>query len=115
LSLGLAVGEIPSLRDQSTVWRSQMLYDLLSDYSILTLQLIRLVNCLTCGKFQHWFVNKLLRGGKRLRPIVVIERDETGSRLRRAWNYTNKNFFEEKIQDDIILNMNKTDDKTDEK
>ena len=103
MSLGLAVGEIPSLTEQGKIWRSQMLYSLLSDYNILSYQILRLINYLVCGKFQQWIVTKLIRGGKRLQPTVIIERDEKGNRLEKAWKYVQKRFVDEKIQDDVIV------------
>jgi hypothetical protein len=35
---GLAVGELPSLNDQSIIWCHQIMYNLLSDYEILRVQ-----------------------------------------------------------------------------
>jgi len=94
LPLRLTVNEIPSLTDPVSVWRSQMLYNLLSDYSIMALQFTRLLNYLACGNFHEWIVNKLIRVGKRLHPVVVIERDEKSGCCGKAWEYVRTDFFD---------------------
>jgi hypothetical protein len=91
----LTVDKIPSVSDQGSVWRSQMLYNLLSDYSIMALQFIRLLNCLACANFHEWIVNKLIRGGKSLRPVVVIERDGKSGCCGKAWEYVRTDFFDD--------------------
>jgi hypothetical protein len=108
------VGEIPSLTEQGTIWRSEMLYSLLSDYCITALQCVRLLDCLSCGKFRQGIINKLIKGGKRLQPVVVIEHDETGGWYGKLWKNLQKHFFDEKIQDDIKLNKSSSDAKNEE-
>jgi len=108
------VGEIPSLTEQGTVWRSEMLYNLLSDYSITALQCIRLLDCLSCGKFRQRIINKFIKGGKRLRPIVVMEHDKTDRWYGKMWKNLQKHFFDGKIQDDIKLNKISSDAKNEE-
>jgi hypothetical protein len=113
LFLGLAI-DIPSLNEQATSWRSQMLYNLLSDYWIIFFQIMRLLNCLRCSKFQKGIKSRLVRDGTRLQPIVIIERDETGTFWEKAWRHVDKNFFKEEIQDDIILNNKSVNHKKDD-
>ncbi len=103
------MGEIPSLTDKGKIWQSQMLYDLLSDYSIVSIQIIRFLNFISCGKLGHWLFKK------RLQPIVILENDLKGHWHDKAWKYVQNNFFDEKIQDDIILNnTSKNTEKDDE-
>jgi hypothetical protein len=90
------VGEIPSLTIQGRIWQSQMLYDLLSDYSIVSLELIRLSKFITCGFTDPWLFQKGLQ------PILIREHDLKGGRTENAWKDVKKNFFDEKIQEDII-------------
>jgi hypothetical protein len=105
----VAVGEIPSLTDKGKIWQSQMLYDLVSDYSIVSMQMIRLFNFVTCSYFGH----KIFR--KRLEPNVLREHDLTGNRYEYAWKYVQRNFLDEKIQDDIIPIKTFSDNKKDKK
>jgi hypothetical protein len=105
----VAVGEIPSLTVQGKMWQSQMLYDLLSDYSIVSMQMIRLINFITCGAIGHWLFKQ------RLQPIVIREHDLKGTWLENKWKYVQMNFFEEKIQDDIIPIYTSNDTKNDDK
>ncbi len=51
------MGELPSSKDQSVTWRHQIMYNLLSDYEILRVQL----RPLTCG-----YLNKTRRCGQGL-------------------------------------------------
>ncbi len=106
---GLAVGELPSLNDQSVTWRHQMMYNLLSDYEILRVQLRPLVDCFTCG-----FLSRTKRRGPGLlkflqrRQDVKIQRDENEVFwLLRFGRYTQKHFFDERIQDNINLPVDK--------
>ncbi len=97
------MGEVPSLTEKGKIWQSQMLYDLLSDYSIVTMQVIRFLNFLSCG----YFGGRLFT--KRLKPILVREHDLKPKMDKRAWKYVQMNFFDEKIQDDIIPIKNLND------
>lgn len=99
------MGEIPSLTDQGKIWQSQVLYQLLSDYSIVSLQLIRLINLISCGFLGHQLFKK------RLQPIAILEHNQKGHWYENAWKYVQKNFFDEKIQDDIIPDNTETDEK----
>jgi len=89
------VGEIPNLMTQGTLWRNQMLYDLMSEYEILRLQLCRLGNFLMCCR------------GRRIshmcsKPLASWTNDEKDQgHLTKAWNYTEKYFWHEQIQDSI--------------
>jgi len=105
----VAVGEIPSLTVKGQIWQSQMLYDLLSDYSIVLLQIMRLINYISCGAIGHWLFKQ------RLQPIVIREHDLKGTWLENKWKYVQMNFFDEKIQDDIIPNITSDDTKKDDK
>jgi len=105
----LAVGEIPSLKEKGTIWRSEMLYSLLADYSITALQLIRLVNCLSCGTLKKCFTNRSMKDGTRLQPIVTIERDENGGSWVTKWKKIKTHIFDEQIQEDIILSKKPVD------
>ncbi len=107
--IGLAVGEIPTLLTQGTLWRIQMLYSLLSDYEILRIRMTLFFDCLTCNVFRHrqipWF---------RPRPYFILQKDELqdpmGS-IGNLWKYTKKHFFHERIQDNIILRTKTIDQK----
>ncbi|UJR17163.1 hypothetical protein I4U23_004059 [Adineta vaga] len=99
LLIGLAVGEIPTLLTQGTLWRIQILFNLLSDYEMLRVRFVLIFDCLTCNVFRQsripWF---------RPRPCYILEKDELKSpmlALGDAWNYTQKYFFNEQIQDNI--------------
>lgn len=97
--LGLAVGEIPTLKDKETLWRTQILFDLLSDYEILRIRFILIFdflscNCCRCCKLL-WF---------RPRPYYILENNELVSpmgKLDSLHNYTEKHFLKEQIQDNI--------------
>ena len=97
--VGLAVGEIPNLLTQGSLWRTQMLYSLLSDYEILRIRMVVMFDCLSCNRFRHrhipWFSP---------RPYPILEKDELVSPMKKigaAWKYTEKHFFNEQIQDNI--------------
>jgi hypothetical protein len=105
----VAVGEMPSLTTKGKMWQSQMLYDLLSDYSIISLQIIRFINFISCGFLGDWLSKK------RLHPIIIREHDQHGTWYEKAWKYTQRNFFDEKIQDNIISNNTSNDIEKDEK
>jgi hypothetical protein len=99
--IGLAVGEIPTLLTQGTLWRIQMLYSLLSDYEILRIRITLFFDFLTCNIFRDrqipWF---------RSRPYSILQKDELASpmgKIGALWNYTEKHFFHEQIQDNIKL------------
>jgi hypothetical protein len=109
LFVGVAVGEMPSLTVQGQTWQSQMLYDLLSDYFIVSIQIVRFANFLTCGYLRRRLYN---RG---LQPIVVLEEDKTDSWFKRAKKYVQMHFLDEKIQEDIIPIKTSQDASKDEK
>ncbi len=94
------MGEIPSLTEQGKLWRAQMLYNLLSDYELIFLQLARFIDLVLCGR-PYLIVRKLM--GAATRPVVIFEHDKKGHWFARAWDYTKKNFYDEKIQDDVIF------------
>ena len=99
----MAVGEIPSLTIQGKIWQTQMVYDLLSDYSIVSLQIMRFFNFISCGCLRRYI---LKRGYE---PIFILEENLKGTWHKRAWKYVKTNFFDEKIQEDIILIDNSND------
>ncbi len=103
------MGEIPSLTVQGKIWQSQMLYDLLSDYSIVSMQMIRLINFISCDILGR----RLFK--RRLQPIVILEQNLKGNWPENAWKYVQTNFFDEKIQDDIIPIKTFSDNKKDKK
>jgi hypothetical protein len=85
------------------------MYNLLSDYEILRFQLRPLVDCFTCGS-----LSRTKRRGPGLlkflqrRQDVKIQRDENEVFwLLRFGRYTQKHFFEERIQDNINLPVEK--------
>jgi hypothetical protein len=96
---GLAVGEIPSLMVQGTLWRNQMLYNFLSDSEILRLQFRRLSILLSCYRMNR-------TSYLRYRPILLLTHDEREHNyVEKAWHYTEKHFFKEQIQDNIKLSI----------
>ncbi|CAF4183654.1 unnamed protein product, partial [Adineta steineri] len=101
LLISLAVGEIPSLTDRGTLWQSQMLYFLLSDYSIVMFQFMRLLNCISCGILQRRIRKKLVKGKLRREPIALIEADHKHNRYKKLWRYAKENVFGEKIHNDV--------------
>jgi hypothetical protein len=101
LFLGLAVGEIPSLTDRGTLWQSQMLYLLLSDYNIVMFQFIRLLNCISCGTLQRCIRKKLGKGKVHREPVVIIEADHKHDRSKKLWTYAKENVFGEKIHNHV--------------
>ncbi|CAF1104808.1 unnamed protein product [Adineta steineri] len=95
LLIGLAVGEIPTLMVEGTLWRNQMLYNFVSDGEILRLQFRRFMKfvCCKCGNRRSCMPS---------RPVALLTSDQRAhGYCQRAWYYTKKHFFEEKIQDDI--------------
>ncbi|CAF1382057.1 unnamed protein product [Adineta ricciae] len=99
LLIGLAVGEIPTLMTQGTLWRISILFNLLSDYEMLRVRLVHTFDCVTCHKLRHWRVM-----GFRPRPYYTLEKDELKSPmglLGKLCNYTKKHFFKEQIQNNI--------------
>jgi hypothetical protein len=113
----LAVGEIPSLKDKGALWRTQLLFSLLSDYEILRLRFLLFFDYVTfnrycdhpipCDRPIPWF---------RLRPYFTFEKDELVppmGMLGALWHYTQKHFFKEQIQDNIKLSIKSTEEKTD--
>jgi hypothetical protein len=101
---GLAVGEIPSLMDQGTLWRNQMLYNFLSDAEILRLQFRRFAIFLSCYQANRisW-----IRG----RPIHLLTNDERAHGCcEKAWHYTKKHFFEEQIQNSVVPKTSSKED-----
>ncbi len=104
------MGEIPTLVVQGKQWRSHMIYNLLSDYEILRFQFIRLFDFLACGHLYEKRKSNMFC--MRRRPRVILANDANKSHwLAKAWEYTSKNFFEERIQDNIKLD-NKAQDYT---
>ena len=96
---GLAVGEIPTLMDEGTLWRNQMLYKILSESEILRLQFSRFVNFLSCYQANR-------TSCMRHRPVLLLTLDEKAHGwYEKAWNYTMKHFFREQIQDNVDSNM----------
>ena len=93
-----------------------MMYNLLSDYEILRVQLRPLVDCFTCG-----LLSRTKRRGPNLlkflrrRQDVKIHRDENDvSWLLRFGRYTQKHFFEERIQDNVNVPDEKKKKKDDD-
>ncbi|CAF4082826.1 unnamed protein product [Adineta steineri] len=102
--LGLAVGEIPTLMVEGTLWRNQMLYDFVSDGEILRLQFLRLMKFLCC--YQLYRISRI-----RARPIHLLTFDDRANGwIGKAWYFTKKHFFEEKIQDDVELKISSNKD-----
>ncbi|CAF3676752.1 unnamed protein product [Adineta steineri] len=96
---GLAVGEIPTLMEEGTLWRDKMLYNFVSDGEILRLQFLRLMRFLSC--YQLTRIPCMIP-----RPIIMLTYDERAHGwFEKAWHYTMKHFFEEKIQDDVELKI----------
>ncbi|CAF0748386.1 unnamed protein product [Adineta steineri] len=96
---GLAVGEIPTLMDEGTLWRNQMLYNFVSDGEILRLKFRRLRKFLCCKCWNR-------RSYMPSRSVRLLTFDQRAHCFcRRLWDYTKKHFFEEKIQDDIKLKI----------
>ncbi|CAF1173022.1 unnamed protein product [Adineta ricciae] len=105
LMIGLAVGEIPTLMDEGTLWRNQMLYNFLSDAEILRLQIRRFLNWICCNRLNRMQF-------MRRRPVRLLTLDERGKIFyERAWRYTRKHFFNEQIQDNINSTIYNRDDK----
>ncbi|CAF1041066.1 unnamed protein product [Adineta steineri] len=104
LLIGLAVGEIPTLMVEGTLWRNQMLYDFVSDGEILRLQFLRLMKFLCC--YQLYRISRI-----RARPIHLLTFDDRANGwIGKAWYFTKKHFFEEKIQDDVELKISSNKD-----
>ncbi|CAF4205794.1 unnamed protein product, partial [Adineta steineri] len=100
----LAVGEIPTLMVEGTLWRNQMLYDFVSDGEILRLQFLRLMKFLCC--YQLYRISRI-----RARPIHLLTFDDRANGwIGKAWYFTKKHFFEEKIQDDVELKISSNKD-----
>lgn len=89
----MAVDEIPSLTEQGKIWQMQELYDVLSDYSIITLQILRFSDFVFCGLVRRLFFQD------RRQAILTFEHDQKGKRYQNARKYVQKHFFDEKIQD----------------
>ncbi|CAF0792131.1 unnamed protein product [Adineta steineri] len=102
---GLAVGEIPTLMDEGTRWRNQMLYNFVSDGEILRLQFHRFIKFVCCCKY--W--NRKSRMSSQ--PVALLTFDQRAHGCcQKAWHYTKNHFFDEKIQDDIKLKITSNDD-----
>ncbi|CAF1636410.1 unnamed protein product, partial [Rotaria sp. Silwood1] len=71
LLIGLAVGEIPSLKTQGTSSRTLLMYNLLSDYEIMRIQFHLLINAVvSCGCYGNgisWFCPH---------PYTILQSDE---------------------------------------
>ncbi len=107
----MAVGEIPPLKDKGALWRTQLLFSLLSDYEILRFRFLLFFDYVTFNRYRDhpilWF---------RLRPYFTLEKDELVppmGMLGALWHYTQKHFFKERIQDNIKLSIKSTEEKTD--
>lgn len=103
----MAVGEIPSLKDKGTLWQTQLLFNLLSDYEILRIRFLLFFDYITfnryCDRSIPWF---------RLRPYRTLEKDELVPPLKIfgfLWKYTKKHFFNEQIQDNIKSSIKSTE------
>ncbi len=94
-----------------------MMYDLLSDYEILRVQLRPLIDCFTCG-----YLNRTKDRGPgifkflRRRQDLIIQRDENQVFwLVRCGRYIQKHFFEERIQDNVKLPAEKKKEEDNDK
>ncbi|CAF1467011.1 unnamed protein product [Adineta ricciae] len=103
LMISIAVGEIPSLKDQSIVWRHKMMYNLVSDYEILRAQLRLIVNRMTCCRS-----HRSKQRGPRLLKFLQYRQDQSLQQddnnvffLVRFGRYMQKHFFDERIQDNV--------------
>ncbi len=67
----MPVEEIPTLLTQGTLWRIQILYNLLSDYEILRIRIILFFDCLTCNRFRYRRIPFFLP-----RPYSILQKDE---------------------------------------
>ena len=101
----LTVGEIPPLKEQSIIWLHRMMYNVLSDYEILRIQLHLIVDCFTCGYF-----NRTKRYGPHEFKFLQRYQDLTTYRdenhifcLLRFGHYTQKHFFDARIQDNVEI------------
>jgi len=95
----LAVGEIPSLKDKGALWRTQLLFSLVSDYEIIRIRFLVVIDRLTCNKYRHkqtpWF---------RLQSYSMLEKNELVGpmgKLSTLWKYTKMNFVKQQIQEGI--------------
>ncbi|CAF4213788.1 unnamed protein product [Rotaria sordida] len=116
LMISVAVGEIPSLKEQSIAWRHKMLYIVVSDYEILRYQIRHLVDFFTCG-----FLNRIERRGPRglkflqRRQDFIMEQDENDACLTRFGRKIQKHFFEQQIQDNVEMPIDKDESEDKEK
>lgn len=81
------------------MWRTSLLYNLLSDYEILRIRLVVFFDFVSCGCYRGrqipWF---------RPQPYNTLEKDEFRSSmgaLGTGWKYMKQHFFDEQIQKNI--------------
>ncbi|CAF0795396.1 unnamed protein product, partial [Adineta ricciae] len=118
LMISIAVGEIPSLKDQSIVWRHKMMYNLVSDYEILRAQLRLIVNRMTCCRS-----HRSKQRGPRLLKFLQYRQDQSLQQdennvffLVGFGRYMQKHFFDERIQDNVetVVSNSTTENKVDQ-
>ncbi|UJR12614.1 hypothetical protein I4U23_016789 [Adineta vaga] len=109
LMISVAVGEIPSLKEQSIAWRHKMIYNVLSDYEILRYQIRHLVDCVTCG-----FLNRTEGRGPRIfkflqrhQDLIMQEDEKNVFYLIRFGRYVQKHFFRQQIQDNVEIRVDR--------
>jgi hypothetical protein len=96
-TLGLAVGEIPTLTTQGILRRSQLLHRLLSDYEIFHLRLFA-----TFAAFSPCLRRCRKRSRIRVQPILTLPINQLKGPMRKlttAWKYFYKCFFKEAIHE----------------
>lgn len=104
----MAVGEAPSLSAKGKVWQAQMFYNLVSDYSIIYIQLMRFLNMIACGCPNHWFLRKYFK------RRFILEQNLKTKWYERAWKFLQRNLCDEKIQDDIQALISENDNEKNE-
>jgi len=106
---GVAVGEIPSLKDQSILWRHLMMYELLSDYEILRIQLRPIVNTLICGAMDRPRAQgpSIFKCLQRRQDVMMQEDQNDVFWLLRCGRYMQRHFFKDQLQDDVQIQISK--------
>ena len=100
------MGEIPSLMTQGTLWRTRLLYDLLSDYEIMRFQLYLLLSGISCHSIVKRKISRFL-----VSPYLSLQKDEYRGpmgKISDAWIYLKKHFFDQQIQDNVKSTKNST-------
>ncbi len=99
------------MKDKGALWRTQLLFSLLSDYEILRIRFLLFFDYITFNRYRDsaipWF---------RLRRDFMLEKDELVPSMKKLgvlWEYTQKHFFKERIQDNIKSSIKSTEKKTD--